>query len=156
MVERYKRLVYSIPKKYRLSPEHCDDVFQTVFVALVRELPRVNDLQSLPKWLITTTHRECWRVAKSGAGGADPEHAAAVETMPSDSIERWERVQALDAALVELGGRCEKLLRLLYTGSAQTPYEQVAQILDMPVGSIGPTRARCLGKLAELMNGGAE
>jgi RNA polymerase sigma factor (sigma-70 family) len=156
VVHRYKRLIYSIPRKYRLPPETCDDVFQSVFAALIRELPRVRDPQALPKWIITTTHRECWRVSKSRRPAEAAEEQPIPEVLPLDHLERWERVQALEQALTDLGGRCESLLRLLFLRTTILPYEEAANLLGIPVGSIGPTRARCLAKLAELLGPGTE
>lgn len=153
LVHRFKRLVFSIPRSYRLSDEACEDVFQTVFTTLVRELPRISDPLALPKWLITTTHRVCWRVSRSDRAAQAAEHQFPVyETLASSDIERWEARAAVDQGLSALGGRCEKLLRLLYLSPTPPPYELVAEQTGMPVGSIGPTRARCLGKLAELVN----
>jgi RNA polymerase sigma factor (sigma-70 family) len=152
LVHRYKRLVYSIPRGYRLSESNCDDVFQTVFAALVRELPRIKDVRALPKWVITTAHRECWRIGRRAEPGALREGEDGVsESVSSESLQRWERAQQLDRALSDLGGKCERLLRLLYLSSSQIPYEELSSQLGMPVGSIGPTRQRCLSKLAQLM-----
>ncbi|MDX2146443.1 MAG: sigma-70 family RNA polymerase sigma factor [Planctomycetota bacterium] len=151
IVHRYKRLVYSIPRRMGLDAEGCDDVFQTVFGLLVRELPKVRDPQAVPKWLITTTQRECWRVLRRAAR-AQAEGDASNRPEPDGAdIEQWERAAHLDAALRALGGRCEALLRLLYRPGTGVSYEQVAEELGMPLGSIGPTRVRCLAKLAGLM-----
>lgn len=152
VVHRYKRLVYSIPRGYKFSDEACDDIFQTVFATLVRELPRIEDTQALPKWLITTTHRACWKVSRSAQANRSalaPEFLS--EDPRPDELERLERVQKLESALLTLGGRCEPLLRLLYLARADVSYEQIATQLNMAVGSIGPTRTRCLAKLAELL-----
>mgnify|MGYP002382430545 CR=1 FL=1 len=152
LVHRYKRLVYSIPRSYRLSDEVCDDVFQNVFTALVRELPKLADHRVLPKWLITTTNRECWRAARRPkAGELNGDTPAIEESISATGVAAWETRLALDTALSDLGGRCEKLLRMLYLSPVQMPYDQVGEALGMPVGSIGPTRSRCLAKLADLL-----
>jgi RNA polymerase sigma factor (sigma-70 family) len=152
VVHRFKRLVYSIPRGYRFSEEACDDIFQTVFTALVRELPRIQDVQAVPKWLITTTHRACWKAARTAQTTLSP---AAPELLSAelepDKVERLERLQTLETALAALGGRCEALLRLLYLAQADVSYEEISSQLGMAVGSIGPTRTRCLAKLAELL-----
>jgi RNA polymerase sigma factor (sigma-70 family) len=150
LVHRYKRLVYSIPRGYRLGEEACEDVFQNVFVALVRELPKLSDARALPKWLITTTHRECWRANRRARPGSLAMEVESEELDPAQGAD-WEARQRLEEGLSALGGRCEKLLRMLYLTPAQVPYERVGEVLGMPVGSIGPTRSRCLAKLAELL-----
>ena len=152
IVHRFKRLIYSIPRGYKFPDEACDDIFQTVFASLVKELPRINDPQALPKWLITTTHRACWKASKSArAEGAQLEPAVYAADVQEDELLRWERVQRLETALAILGGRCETLLRLLYLSPSQISYEQIGEQVGMAVGSIGPTRTRCLAKLSELM-----
>ncbi len=152
VVHRYKRLVYSIPREYKFADDACDDIFQTVFAAFVRELPRINDPQAVPKWLITTTHRACWKAAKAAqSAGFQLEPSAHAAEPQEDAVERWERVQQLESALSSLGGRCEVLLRLLYLSSSEVSYEEIGRQVGMAVGSIGPTRTRCLAKLADLM-----
>lgn len=152
LVHRYKRLVYSIPRSYRLSDDACDDVFQNVFTALIRELPKLADPRALPKWLITTTNRECWRLGrKRTPDELQTDLAAPGEELHPSAIAEWEAKSTLDQALISLGGRCERLLRLLYLTPNQMPYERVSEELGMPVGSIGPTRSRCLAKLADLL-----
>lgn len=151
LVHRYKRLVYSIPRRYRLSDEDCDDIFQGVFASLVRDLPKIQDPGAITNWLITSTHRACWKASKRRPVSLEPQREEIPGEMPGDQVERWERQQSLEAALADLGGRCENLLRLLYLSPSQISYEQVGTQLGMPVGSIGPTKARCLAKLSELM-----
>ncbi len=156
LVHQYKRLVYSIPRSYRLSDETCDDVFQTIFATLVRELPAIKDPGALTKWLMTSTHRECWKAAKrdrthQGVSLEQTSRADLSAELPHDRAEHWERQQMLDTALSNLGGRCERLLRLLYLSAVQIPYDQIGETLGIAVGSVGPTRARCLAKLAEAL-----
>lgn len=152
LVHRFKRLVYSIPKSYNLTDAVCDDVFQSVFTSLVRQLPNIADPDALPKWLITSTHRECWKAAAlANRVRSDNSHHAVEQHSPDSLHDRWERRLALDTGLTALGGRCERLLRLLYLSHNPPPYDAVAASLNMPLGSIGPTRARCLAKLSELI-----
>lgn len=65
LVERYTRLVYSVPRKYGLSSADCDDIHQAVFAALVSSISKLKNPQALPAWLITATHRECWRIGRA-------------------------------------------------------------------------------------------
>jgi RNA polymerase sigma factor (sigma-70 family) len=165
LVERYQALVYSIPARYRLPPDVRDDVFQSVFLALVRSAASLRDAQSLPKWLITTTARECWRQAAQRGQGTGRGHAdtgdgaatgdldaAARDELPEAEVVRFEEQHRLHAALARLGGRCEALLRALFLDRAQPAYGEIARRLGMPIGSIGPIRARCLKKLAEFLD----
>ncbi|MCC6970261.1 MAG: sigma-70 family RNA polymerase sigma factor [Phycisphaerales bacterium] len=156
LVEKYKRLVYSIPRGYRLPESACDDIFQSVFSLLFQNLSGLRDTRTLAKWLMTTTQRECWRAARSNSKATSrrthgpPSSPAPNEPAP-DELERWERRIAVQSALTKLGGPCERLLRALFTNTDQTSYAEISSSLGIPTGSIGPTRARCLAKLGALL-----
>lgn len=152
LVERFSRLVYSIPRRFGLSSSDADDVHQAVFLSLFRHLDRLEDAASLPAWLITSAHRETWRVGKragkyptldvqmTDVSAPDPQLAAA-----------WERQHLVRQALESLGGACEQLLRALFLDTGEESYEAIAERLGMAIGSIGPTRARCLRKLEAIL-----
>ncbi len=148
LVTRNGRLVYSIPRRYKLDSQTCEDIFQDVFATLLKQLPKIRNQQALPKWLITTTHRMCraWIKKTSRRKGKYAE-AIEADNAPPDQVIRWERQHLVRQALGQLGGRCEQLLATLYQSPADVRYTDVSEKLDMPVGSIGPTRARCLEKL---------
>lgn len=152
LVETYGRLVYSIPRRYGMSESDADDVTQAVFTILFRKLDTLKDNTRLSAWLITTTHRECWRVGKRGESAAAVEEAIAdlAEPAPEDAI-RWEHAHLVRLALRELGGRCEQLLRRLFYAHSEPDYQRISEDLGMPVGSIGPTRARCFNKLRPIL-----
>lgn len=152
LVERYSRLIYSVPRRYGLSSTDAEDVMQAVFLLLYRHLPKLRDQTRLSAWLITTAHRESWRVgrARSTYTSLD-EQFPDVSEPREDEAATWERQQLVREALTELGGRCEQLLRALFMESAEPSYEAIAQRLGMPLGSIGPTRARCFEKLEKIL-----
>jgi RNA polymerase sigma factor (sigma-70 family) len=153
LVERYERLVYSVALKSRLSPSDADDVFQMVFLSLYRNLSQVRDQARLSAWLITCTHREAWRVAKRRMKTLDD---ASAEFEPSafdpDEIEADEQQHIVRQSLTELGGPCEDLLKALFFQTDEPAYDEIAARLAMPIGSIGPTRARCLKKLERILS----
>lgn len=153
LVDRYDRLVYSVPRKYKLGDEVCSDVFQQVFVKLHRNINRLGDHPDLARWLLTTTYRECWRHGRDRsrrAGTAIDEHALPSNPDP-DVLEKMEQQHLVRRALSDLGGRCERLLTALFLTPHTPDYATIAKELDMPEGSVGPTRNRCLAKLAELV-----
>lgn len=155
IVDRYASLVWSICQRFRLSEADAADVSQTVWLRLVEQLPSLREAAALPGWLSTTTRRECIRVSKlsqrTGGGYEDM-----VENLPADEdatavdaeLLAAERRALVREGLAQLPPHCQKLLALLVDGE-QRGYAQISQALQMPVGSIGPTRARCLGKLRE-------
>lgn len=154
LVDRYKRLVYSIPRRYGFPEDVCDDVFQTVFALLLREVQNVRDPAALTKWLMTTTHRECWRVsrARKASGLPEVELAGSADQLPDELAQKWERQHLIQTALGQLGGRCEALLRAIFLDRSDPSYAEISRRLGMPVGSIGPVRARCLEKLMALLS----
>ena len=148
LVDRYGRLVYSIPRRTGLADADADDVFQNVFTTLFRRLGDLRDQTRLSSWLITTTHRECWRLGKRAARYVELDDAIVdVGAPPGDEVVRWEREQQIRQALRRVDDRCRELLTALFLNPATPSYEQIGARLGMPVGSIGPTRARCFKKL---------
>jgi RNA polymerase sigma factor (sigma-70 family) len=154
LVDQYGRLVYSIPRRYGLSDADADEVFAGVWATVFRKLDDLRDDTRLSAWLITTTHRECWRVSRKRSTYKELDaHFADVSEPSPDKAEAWERQHQVRRALQTLGGRCEELLTALFLerGGAETRYDVIAERLGMPVGSIGPTRARCFKKLQAIL-----
>lgn len=150
LVDRYSRLVYSIPLRLGLSATDADDVFQNVFLLLYRNLGQIRDQQRVVSWIITTTYRESWRLGKQRAGAATAELDERLpdrETPPDATVLRWEREQLVRQGMATLDERCRQLLTALFLTAAPPAYDELAGQLRMPVGSIGPTRARCFKKL---------
>lgn len=161
MVERYQRLVYTIPARYGLTPTEIDDVFQSVWLSLLRNLSNLHDPSRVSAWLVTTARRECWERRR----GSDYERTVSSdmdsvlsETVgddlsPEDMVAQFREHQQLREAIKKLGERCQELLWMLYFDSTVPSYADVADRLDTPIGSIGPMRARCLKKLRGLLMG---
>jgi RNA polymerase sigma factor (sigma-70 family) len=153
IVDRYASLVWSICQRFRLSEADAADVSQTVWLRLVEQLPSLREAAALPGWLSTTTRRECIKVSKqgqrSGVGWEDMfENMAADEDTTSLDAELLaaERRAMVREGFTQLPEHCQKLLALLVEEDHEG-YARISERLDMPVGSIGPTRSRCLDKL---------
>jgi RNA polymerase sigma factor (sigma-70 family) len=152
LIDRYGRLVYSIPRRYGLSEPDADDVHQAVFVSLYRNLDQLRDRSRLSSWLITTTHRECWRIGKRSGIPADLDDRIADVGAPSpEQAASWEQQHLVRVGLERLGGPCAVLLRALFLAGDRPDYQTIATQLDMKIGSIGPTRARCFKKLESIL-----
>jgi RNA polymerase sigma factor (sigma-70 family) len=152
LVDRYTRLVYSIPRRYGLSDADAADVHQNVFVAAFRHLERLRDHDRLSSWLITTTHRECWRVGRRTRTTGDLDQIIEDVGSPSDEhLEQWEQQDLVRRGLEELGNPCRDLLSALFLEPGEESYESIARRLGMKVGSIGPTRVRCFSKLEAIL-----
>ena len=152
LVDRFGRLVYSVPRRYGFCDADAEDVHQIVFSILYRKLDTIRDVERLGSWLIRTTHRECFRYAKRSGTHVGLEQAIADVSAPADDqAEQWERQHQVRQALRQLGGRCEQLLTALFLVPGQPNYDAIARQLGMKVGSIGPTRSRCFQKLEKIL-----
>ncbi len=157
LVDRYSALVYSVAVRRGLPPDACDDIYQGTMLLLLKNLAAVRDHRSLAKWLIVTARRECARAVaarqrENMAMGALPAPSRADENDPPlAELERLEWNRRVWAALDRLSPRCRELLTALFAGGDRPDYQSIATRIGIPVGSIGPTRARCLGQLLELL-----
>ena len=117
-----------------------------------RAINKLEDQTRLSSWLITTAHRECWRVGRRSEKYPDlDERIHDVAAPGQDDLLAWERQHLVREGLVALGGTCERLLRMMFLDREDPSYEAIAEQLDIKVGSIGPTRARCLQKLQRIL-----
>jgi RNA polymerase sigma factor (sigma-70 family) len=163
MLNKYERLVYSIPLRYGLSRDDAADVAQITFTILIQSLDNLAEDSRLGPWLVTVARRHTWRLLERNRRESASEHLEVADVAESavllgksdaDSIEHWELSQWLDMALSKLGDRCRKLLLALYFQPERSSYAEVAADLNMPIGSIGPSRARCLKSLRQTLGEG--
>ena len=152
VVDRYTPLVLSVVRRHRLQGSDAEDVVQTVWLRLVEHLGGIRQPEALPGWILTTARNECLHVIRGHKlvaptdlgergrpdGGGEP----AIDT---DLLEA-ERHGALLIALAELPER-QRALLLLLIEDPPLSYEEISRRLGLPVGSIGPTRARALARI---------
>jgi RNA polymerase sigma factor (sigma-70 family) len=152
LLDRYERLVYSIPLNFGLSRSDADDVAQATFAALIRSLDTIADEDRLGAWLATVARRQTWRlVERRRREPATDSQLFGLIATEDTAIDQTETLQWVHQGLTEMEPRCRDLLTALYF-SADTPsYGDVATEFGIPVGSIGPTRARCLDKLRTIL-----
>ena len=150
LVGRYAPLIWSICRKYELRGPDAEDVGQSVWLHLLDHLDRVRDPAALPGWLATTARRECTRVLRGrhDAGQAPNAENASDEQVATaeEELLAAERHAALRGALMGLPPFCQQLIALLIE-DPPVPYAEISARLGIPVGSIGPSRRRCLDKL---------
>ena len=152
IVDRFLPLVGSVIRQHRLSEADGDDVSQTVWLRLVEHLGALREPDALPGWIRTTTRNECLRVinARGRMRPVDPQEGVgldvAVDDVADAELIAAERRQVLRDALDELPAARRDLLLLLLT-DPPIPYEEISARLGIPIGSIGPTRARALDQL---------
>jgi RNA polymerase sigma factor (sigma-70 family) len=153
LVDRYTPLIWSICRKYRLGRADADDVRQTVWLRLVDQLNKIREPAALPGWLATTTRRECGRLVRAAHGPHAVSYELDAENMPdkrADAAEQEllvaERYAALREAFTHLHPEGQRLIAML-TVDPPVSYAEISATLGIPIGSIGPTRSRCLDKM---------
>jgi RNA polymerase sigma factor (sigma-70 family) len=152
LVARYSGLIWSVARAHRLGDADAADVVQATWLRLVEHLAEIRDAERVGAWLATTARRECLRVLRVGqrhvlTDGFDLPDEAADAGLDARMLTS-ERDAALWRAFGRISARCRALLRMLAADPAPS-YEEVGAALDMPIGSIGPTRGRCLEQLRE-------
>ena len=164
LVERFSGLVWSVARGYRLGDADAGDVFQTTWLRLAENLNRLENPERVGAWLATTARREALRVVRTDARRVPFGDPAGMEHLliDPDTPERifldleqvsldTDRDKAMWAAFEGLSGRCRELLRVLMA-TPPPSYVEVAGALNLPIGSIGPTRRRCLDRLRLMLS----
>jgi RNA polymerase sigma factor (sigma-70 family) len=149
LVDRFDQMVWSVARSFRLDDAAASDVAQTVWLRLIENADRIQDPERLPGWLATTCRREALRVIKRSERSVPSDFEYDIED-PSPSLESMmiedEETREVVQAFGELGEECQQLLRLLTVEPALS-YEEIAEATGRPVGSLGPTRGRCVERL---------
>lgn len=154
LIDRFSGMVLSVARGHGLNSTDAADVSQTVWLRLFEHLTRIEDPDRVAGWLATTTQRESRRfrhnsrrdVLVADDDALEPRWPAAA---PDAAILALERDQAVAAAFSLLSPRCREMLAMLFDDERVT-YKELSTALDMPAGSIGPTRMRCLECLRHL------
>ena len=156
LIDKYKNLIYSIPMKLGMHQD-AGDIFQSVCVDLLSELPRLREHRALPKWLMQTCYHKCLHyqraadrlveLAPEGTDSNAAPPASSTDDLPEHLLVQLEQEQILRDAISELPEKCERMVRLLFFEFPPRPYENIAQELGMATGSIGAIRGRCLAYL---------
>lgn len=155
LVAEFNGLVWAIVRSYRLGIPDASDAVQMTWLRLVENLDRINDPDRLAGWLATTARRECLQLLRK-SGRVSLVGDELLQNVPdnTDPVESGlllaERDSALWGAFSLMGERCQRLLRVLMT-SPPPSYRAVSDALDMPIGTIGPSRQRCLEQLRRLV-----
>jgi len=153
LVKRYNGLIWAIVKQYRLSREDAQDATQVVWLRLLESLGALRDPGRVGGWLVTTTRHECLRVIRLrrhrvSVGDEPLETIVDPVALPEEIVTENDHLRAVFEIMRTLGRRCRQLLEL---SAFKLSYLEISELLNMPVGSIGPTRMRCLDQLRELL-----
>jgi RNA polymerase sigma factor (sigma-70 family) len=165
LVTRYAPLVHTVAHRAGLTTAEIEDVGQEVFLALAQGLERIIEPARLPSWLITTTRRFSWRTLyarRQEQPGAEADLndgeftqsarmlVAATPTL-QDFLNEWQRQEIIGQAMTRLNQRCRDLLTLIFLDETEPSYADISQRLNLPKGSIGPMRNRCLQQLRQYL-----
>ncbi|MFZ0214228.1 MAG: sigma-70 family RNA polymerase sigma factor [Candidatus Acidiferrales bacterium] len=152
LIDKYKNLIFSIPIKYGFSPDDATDIFQSVCLEMLSELPKLRKPKALPKWIIQVTAHKCFhhkrqllRMAPSDPDGTLPERST--PAIAEGILRQAEEEQSLRQAMSNLPPRCRQLVHMLFFEEPVRPYQAIASELGLSVGSIGFIRQRCLERL---------
>lgn len=166
LVRRFRRLVYTVPLRAGLSEDQAADVFQVAFSRLFEHLDRLGDASRVQAWLVTTAKRESLRVLEMSRrvvdlapartaeddDGSDPlDGFADPSPLPDALLADLQQQDQLRRAVEQLDDRTRRFVELLFLQDEPLPYSEIAARLGMAEGSIGPTRARCLEKLRDVL-----
>jgi RNA polymerase sigma factor (sigma-70 family) len=169
LVRRFQRLIYTVPRTAGLPEEQAADVFQFTFERLHQHLHRLDDPQRVRAWLVTTAKRETLRLLSenrryasalapsSNTASAADDDADPLASVPDPAplqdavLDALQQHHRLREAVDRLDPAARQLVELLFLQEEPLPYSEIARRLQMPEGSIGPTRARCLAKLRKLL-----
>ena len=163
LVNRFQRLIYTIPRRAGLDEDQAAEVFQRTFAKLLENLHRIRQPGSIHAWLVTTARRETLQLIReqhaeqSFSQTEILDNRARSETipddnpLPSETLEQLEEQHLIRTAIAALDERSRTLLTLLYFQPSSLTYSEIAAVLNIPEGSLGPTRARSLEKLRRLL-----
>ena len=160
LIRQYANLIHATIRRVGLDVDDAEEAFQATTVAIFQQLPALRSPETLVSWIIGIAYRQGINVIRRKTRrprGVELEEASAQTLeanpgdLPDEDLQRLESHQRIDECLHQLPDRCHALLRELFYGDLPPDYAAISKRLSMPVGSIGPTRARCLAKLRQIL-----
>jgi len=157
LVDRYHNLVFAVAVGEGLATEDAADLTQSTFEALLAQLDNIRDDSRIASWLMTVARRQAWRI-RDGRGKLtvlpDESSRCLEELSSQDASDEVVRMMWVYEGLARLGDPCRQLITALYFDPQSPSYAEIAADLGRPVGSIGPSRARCLAQLRQILGEG--
>jgi RNA polymerase sigma factor (sigma-70 family) len=156
LVGQYGRLIWSITTRFKLSESDAADVVQTTWMRLIEHIDRIEQPDRVGAWLASTARNECLRHVSARKRivlvheNVELEHAEPQGPEVDEALLAAERAEHVRAAMSHLPAQWQQLLELLMADPPAS-YAEISDQLGLPVGSIGPTRGRCLAKLRVLL-----
>jgi len=161
LVERYQRLIFTIPRRAGLSDEQSADIFQEVFLTLFEKLNDIEQPEKIRSWIVTTAKFKTWGVVRGERNFYSPETEEEMEaemaSLPDTSpladavLIELEEQHLIRTALMDMEEKCRKILSMIYLQDSAASYAEVAREIGVGETSISPLRTRCLKKLAKIL-----
>ncbi|CAN5498677.1 sigma-70 family RNA polymerase sigma factor [soil metagenome] len=163
LVNRYQRLIFTIPRRAGLSEEQAADIFQEVFLTLFEKLDDIEQPDKIRSWIVTTAKFKTWGMIRSQKGFTQfsPQTEEEMELEMTNLLDKspladevlieLEQQHQIRTALLELEERCQKILSMIYLRDAAASYAEVASVIGVGETSISTMRSRCLQKLAKIL-----
>ncbi len=154
LLNRYGRLIYTIPLRMGFSVATAEEIYQEICLILLEKLDTIREQRSLSTWLFTVTKRTCiqrLRQRKSVISLDDMESLSADIKGLEEQMIFVEKQEMVRLAIESLDARCKSLIHALFTETPAPSYDILAERLGIALGSVGPTRARCLEKLRQIL-----
>lgn len=155
LFQRYNRLIYKVPSSFGFTYIETEEIYQEIAIEIIRCLGALEDRSRLHPWIVTIARRTCIRHLRNTAKYTtvdvqllENEIEEGVDTL-DEMLIRLEEYSLIRKALAELEPRCQTILTELFLCDYKKSHMEVAELLGMPIGSIGPTRSRCLEKLRQ-------
>lgn len=161
LVDRYQRLIFAIPRRAGLSESQAADILQEVFLTLFEKLDEIEQPEKIRSWIVTTAKFKTWSAIRREKGNYSPETEEGINleltNLPDSSpladavLIELEEQHLIRTALKEMEIRCRQILSMIYLTEPAASYAEVAKIVGVGETSISPLRARCLQKLAKIL-----
>lgn len=161
LVDRYQRLIITVPRRAGLSEERAADVFQEVFLTLFEKLDEIEQPDKIRSWIVTTAKFKTWGAIRGEKGFYSPESEEEMQAemtnlpdaapLADDVLIELEQQHLIRAALKKLEEKCQTILSMIYLRDVAATYAEVALAIGVGETSISPLRTRCLKKLAKIL-----
>ena len=158
LIDKYEKLIVSIPIRYGLTRDEASDIFQAVCLDLLQDLVKLREVKAFPKWLIKVTSHKCyhWNQKRKRllSGGASDHEGLLLETAPgADAIlDDVESEQILREVFANSPSRCQKIISMLFFEEPGPCYREIAERLQIAPGSVSAIRQRCLDRLRKALD----
>ena len=161
LVDRYERLIFTVPRRAGLSEEESADVFQEVFLTLLQKIGSIEQPERIRSWIVTTAKFKTWAIIRGQKGTYSPAtdeemeaEISAVEDknpLADEMLIELEQQHLIRTALAKLEERCRQILSMIYMSGEAATYSDVAAAIGVGETSISPLRSRCLKKLQKIL-----